>query len=267
MNTPTAARTQASESSHWYFPDGTPAYTVLAKGTGLPRPTTLRDARQLGLLPSTTTILKALDKPALTSWLIENACLAVLTTPRPPEESLDAFVKRVLQEDRVQDEESQRAKDLGTGIHDAMEAAFKGEHVQEDLLSWVSPACEFVKNMCPTVVALETVLVGQGYAGRTDFIGDDGECELMLDWKSAKKLPERGAWVEHRWQLASYAMARSRHSSRRIRTGNVYISTTEMGRFAYFDNPPWEIDYACGFAPLVQVWSHLNNYRLPSMLT
>jgi len=49
---------------------------------GEPRPTTLRDARKLGLLPSVTNILNVIAKPELTAWLQEQAVMAALTLPR-----------------------------------------------------------------------------------------------------------------------------------------------------------------------------------------
>ena len=49
---------RAAESVHWYRGDnGQPQYTVKAKD-GSDRPTTLRDARKLNLVPSVTTVMK-----------------------------------------------------------------------------------------------------------------------------------------------------------------------------------------------------------------
>ena len=78
------------DSAHWYQRDGVPLHTVLS-AKGEPRPTTLRDARKLGLLPSVTNILGVIAKPGLTSWLQEQAVLAALTLPRIEGESEDAF--------------------------------------------------------------------------------------------------------------------------------------------------------------------------------
>ena len=65
---------RASESQHWYDRNGTPAYSVIAKN-GVPRPTTLRDARKLNLVPSVTTILNVAAKPALEAWKLNQICL------------------------------------------------------------------------------------------------------------------------------------------------------------------------------------------------
>ena len=61
------AKDHASEAGHWYTRSGDPMYTIMGKSTGKPRNTTLRDARELNLVPSVTTILNVAAKPALTN--------------------------------------------------------------------------------------------------------------------------------------------------------------------------------------------------------
>ena len=66
----------AAESTHWYAQDGSPAYTQIiasGKNKGKERPTTIRDAKKLSLVPSVTTLLGIMDKPALTHWKINQA--------------------------------------------------------------------------------------------------------------------------------------------------------------------------------------------------
>jgi len=59
---------RSAESVHWYrADDGKPQYTVPAKDGSL-RPTTLRDARKMNLLPSVTTVMKIAAKPAINVW-------------------------------------------------------------------------------------------------------------------------------------------------------------------------------------------------------
>ena len=57
------------KSAHWYSAAGQACHEVPNKSKpGTSRPTTLRDARTMKLLPSVTTILGLLDKPQLTDW-------------------------------------------------------------------------------------------------------------------------------------------------------------------------------------------------------
>jgi len=262
----TNARTTPTESSHWYKPDGTPAYEVeRADGKGM-RKTTLADARKLNLLPSVTTILKLLHKQALVDWLIEQAVLSVLTTPRNPGETDDAFVQRVLHTERVQDQESQKARDRGTEIHQSLEALFQGKEISKDIDPWVRPAFDAVCQY-GRLVATEAVLVGDGYAGRTDLVQECPTCWWIWDFKSAKKLPKDKAWPEHRLQASAYAAAWYKKVKNvsvqfhNIRTGNLYISTIEPGAFLICEHEPWFETYADGWEPLVKHWQWANNYR------
>lgn len=268
----TSANAPRSESSHWYYPDGRPCYEV-PKASGKPgemRAATLADARKLNLLPGVTTILKILHKEALVNWLCEQACLAVLTTPRTEQESLDQFVERVLKTERVQDQESQVARDRGTQIHDALDAYFQGRPVDDEIKPWIMPAALAIAAR-GELVATEKVLVGDGYAGRTDLIQRTENDWWLWDWKSAKKLPDPkkgGAWKEHVLQAAAYANAYgllidqdSSGEQIGIRTGNVYISTLEQGRFVICEHDTWGAAYAYGFAPLLTHWQWANNYK------
>lgn len=256
---PTAARIRSNgDSSHWYHADGRPCYEIQkVTGPGT-RPTTLADARKLNLLPSVTTILKVLHKQALVEWLCEQAVLAAMTSPRLPGEADDAFIERVLRKERQQDQESAKARELGTDIHNAMERLLDGGMIDPELHGWCLPAYKAIAER-GSVLAIEKCLVGAGYAGKTDLIQETDEAIWLWDWKTAKKLPTKGAWSEHRLQLAAYAAACPwRHKP--VRTGNVYISTLNMGQFVIAEHEPWEPVFELGFKPLVTHWQWANNY-------
>lgn len=223
------------------------------------RPTTLRDARKLGLLPSVTTILKILHKQALVDWLINQSVMTVLTAPRKAGEDIDAFVHRVLVSEAQQDAESQKARDLGTDIHAALEAALQGKPVDDERLRGYIEGPLAKLREVGSVVATEKILVGDGYAGKTDAILGASGLEILVDFKTAKKLPEKGSWPEHRLQLAAYAKAWAKDHGG-AGTANLYISTTEPGKFVYYENLDWEGDYERGFRPFVQHWQWATGY-------
>lgn len=256
----TNARPLSSDAAHYYTLDGNPCYEVQAKNGNM-RATTLADARKLNLLPSVTTILKVLHKQGLVDWLIEQACLAVLTAPKLEGESLDAFVQRVLHTEKQQDQESQVARDKGTAIHAALEDMFQGDLVDPELEQWCKPAyLEIFKR--GRTLGVETCVVGDGYAGKVDLVQENGDVWIW-DWKTTKKLP-KAAWNEHVLQGAGYAAAYARRGTTgegRIHTGNVYISTINPGEFIVCEHEPWEQTYMQGFRPLVQFWQFLNDYR------
>jgi hypothetical protein len=259
----TTAKPISSEGSHFYFPDGKPCYEVPyadpRKGN---RKTTLADARKLGLLPSVTTILKVLHREALVNWLIEQACLAVLTSPRQDGEDLDAFVQRILHTDRVQDQEAEAARDRGTAIHNAIEARFAGEPVDEAIWPLAQPAYAEIEKR-GRVIGVETCVAGQGYAGKVDLV-QENDAIWIWDWKTTKKLP-RAAWKEHVLQGAAYAAAyaaRGTTGDLHIRTGNVYIDSS-TGEFIVCEHEEnWVAVYEKGFWPLVKVWQYLNSYSV-----
>lgn len=263
----TNANVRKADSSHWYYQDGKPCFELPKKdGTGMKVPT-LADARKLNLVPSVTTILKVVHKEGLVNWLIEQAVLAVLTTPRKPDETEDAYTKRVLSEERVQDEETEIARDRGTEIHAALADLFRGETITDDLKPWVMPVYERVRQG-RQVVAVEKPLVGTGYAGTADLILSESICTFDLwDWKTTKNLPEKESWPEHRLQLAAYARAWQQENWDRqnnicvVRVGNAYISTVEPGQFKIFQSEWWINDYDQGFMPLVSFWQWSKGYK------
>lgn len=112
---------------------------------------TLREARELKLLPSVTSVLSVIDKPELNNWRVEQAIKAALTLPRerqafddwivsvfpngfdgysitdlllragamPPRyvDGEDSFAQRVLADAEAQ---ANKAAEFGTRIHDAI---------------------------------------------------------------------------------------------------------------------------------------------------
>lgn len=245
------------EQGHWYTPQGEAKHWVEKKDGSGNRPTTIADARKLGLLPSVTTVLNALAKPALTKWLIDTAVNAVLTTPRQPGEDLDAFKARALTVDA--EEEASKARDLGTDIHQAIEDGCAGKQVPDDLLRVAKPALDFIRSL-GEIVASEIVLVGEGYAGKCDLIVRSKDGLGVTDVKSCKKLP-KSSWPDHRLQTAAYAAAYQ--TAAVAWTGNLYVctSTDALGQFVFDLQTDWLDTYENGFVPLLKTWMWMNNFR------
>ena len=255
----TVAKVQNGFGSHWYRPDGTPAHFVERSDGQGTRPATLRDAKKLGLLPSPTSILKVLRAPQLEAWLQEQCCLAVLTTPRKPGEELDAFVKRVLHEERQQDEQAQKARDLGTAIHDGIEGVLTGrKECPPELVPFVAPAIAEM-NQFGELKATEEVVVGDRCAGRLDarFWDDNALRMTVCDIKTTGSVPKYGSYLEHKLQLSFYAQALEPCA---IQTANVYISTKEPGLVVVDVHKDWRETYENGFKPLLDYWCFANNY-------
>jgi len=121
----TAKEPRASESNHWYTRDGIPRYTVIGKN-GKERNTTLRDARTESLVPSVTTVLNVMAKPALIQWSQKQVLLAALTLPRINDESEDDYINRIMVDSK---EQGRAAADAGTDIHASIQGFYEGEAV------------------------------------------------------------------------------------------------------------------------------------------
>jgi hypothetical protein len=107
--------THIAESLHWYTRDGEPAYEVPAAKGGM-RPTTLRDARKLNLVPSVTTIIRCAAAPGLELWKANQLMMAALTLPRRDGEAEKDWLSRVVQDSK---EQARKAAARGTAIHAA----------------------------------------------------------------------------------------------------------------------------------------------------
>jgi hypothetical protein len=256
------ARVAKLESSHWYSRDGKPCHEQLTK-KGTPTPTTLRHAKVQALLPSVTSILSIADKPALTAWKIEQACLAVLTAPRKDGEEVDAFVKRVLQEERQQDEVATAAADLGTRIHASIATLLNGEQPDSELEPYWHPASAWLDDaMGICCNHIEEIVVGDGYAGCCDLRGAlmDGTL-VVVDWKSTKKIPDE-PYAEHCEQVSAYAAAwpAAAMNLDKCRAFIGYISTTEPGQFTALEVTDLEHHYRHGFLPCLELWIKRKQY-------
>lgn len=135
--------THAADAGHWYYPDGRPAYTIIGKN-GKERPTTLRDARRLGLLPSVTMIANEGAKPGLENWKQRQVLMASLTLPHIDGETDDAWVERILTDSK---EEGEKAADRGTQIHAAIQAGFEGKPVPSELMKYYLAVKELLDNL------------------------------------------------------------------------------------------------------------------------
>src|SRR3974390_2135758 len=145
------------ENAHWYRRDGEPLHSVPA-ASGELRPTTVRDARKLGLLPSVTNVLGVISKPELVEWKMTQAVLAALTLPRLAGEELGVFAKRV-----VEDAQSQvrGAAEFGTAFHAGAERVAKSLEVDQTgaYAAWLNLFRDWFQANCVRVVWTERVLV------------------------------------------------------------------------------------------------------------
>lgn len=188
----------AAESGHWYHRDGSPCYEIEGKN-GKMRPTTLRDARKLHLLPSVTSIIRLAAAPGLVNWQIDQAILASLTLPRIDGETDEQFVARVKKDAA---EQALRARERGTLIHAWVQRWFETQEADDEAL----PFCESAGRTIEAECGCQEWVSESAFA--TDRFG--GKCDLhcpgfLIDIKTTDKdIGNLKLWPEHEMQLAAY---------------------------------------------------------------
>jgi hypothetical protein len=245
-----------AESGHWYTKQGTPAYTTIGK-TG-ERPTTLRDAKKDGLIPSTTTIINVLDKQGLTNWKMQQVLLSALTLPREPQESEQEWLVRVMKDSR---ETGYQAANRGTQIHGIIQNWFEQIYMPErpnylDAIdSTLKSAFGEQAWLCEKSFAHHL-----GYGGRVDLMSKpiNGKgTGFVVDFKTKDTdLDKVDVYFEHELQLASY---REGLNLPNARCAIVFVNgTTNQVKLVEIEESQLQKSWDC-FQHLLRVYQIKNN--------
>lgn len=214
----------AKESGHWYTKTGEPAYTQPNKSKGGERPTTIKDAKKHGLLPSVTTIMSIIAKPGLEIWKQNQILHAAATLPKIEGESVDDWCKRVVADSQ---EQGRDARDKGTEIHGAIERYFLGFDYNLEYVKEVELVRSLLHDLGIKHVATEKSFANtdHGFAGKIDFVGEDSDgFPVIIDFKTTdfKDKKSKYHWPEMGCQLAAYSVGLRHHGVARLL--NVFIS-------------------------------------------
>jgi len=189
-----------SESGHFYLPNGDTAYRIVGKN-GKERNTTVKDAREHGLLPSVTTIIGCASKPALDVWKQQQAILSALTLPRLDGESEEDWLSRVVADSK---ETAKQAAERGTQIHGVIEAFYEGIYIPE-----LPPYVRAVENAInehfgSQLWISEKSFAYGGFGGKCDLVAKSG---FVVDFKTTEKdLDKLDYFFDHQMQLSAYRM-------------------------------------------------------------
>jgi hypothetical protein len=210
---------RASESSHWYDKDGNPCYTVIAKN-GEPRPTTLRDAKKSGLVPSVTTIIKLLANPGIDYYKQEQTILACLTLPKHSEESDDDYISRIIVDSKSH---AKNAADDGTKIHTSIESFYlKQSYEHEETVLAADKA--LTEHFGKQVWVPEKTFARDGFAGKTDLSASG----IIVDTKTKEMdVGDKPAIYDaYPMQLAAYRAGLGMPDAR---GANLFVSRNKPG--------------------------------------
>jgi hypothetical protein len=249
---------RASESQHWYDKSGKPMYSVKAKD-GSDRPTTLRDAKKHGYLPSVTTIMGVMAKPGLEAWKMNQMMMAALTLPRAEGEPEDQFISRIQRDSK---EQAKMAAERGTAIHEALETFYDGvmhaQYADHQLGVDKTVREVFGDPQWHTETAFASKL---GYGGKLDLYSKDGN-GIVVDFKTKEfeQFSDITMYDELPMQLIAYAMGLEMPLAR---CANVFVSVTRPGLVFVKEWTPEELDRAWRmFEALLEFWyakTGLNN--------
>ena len=242
----------ATEGGHWYTKAGEQAYTTSNKSKpGTERPTTLRDARKLLLLPSVTGIIDLTAKPALERWKQEQILLSALTLPKVPGEHLDDFAVRVREDSK---EQAKVARETGTAIHGSLELAFQGKSYQGHERVVAGVKCALVSHFGLQKWKPERSFAHPlGYGGKVDLWSD----ATVIDYKAKEKFAKKMAYDEHAMQLNAYRHGLGLPTAR---IANVFVSWTGEVEIHEWDDEAENERYWGMFQDLLRYWQKFKKY-------
>jgi hypothetical protein len=246
-----------SESCHYYYKDGSPAYTIVGKN-GKERPPTIREVKSLGLFPSVTQVLKIRANPGLDQWKRKNLLLAAATLPHLDGESADDWCKRVEQD---AGEQSRKAIQLGVDIHKALEHAYGNALFDLTYL----PHVEFTQKAIFDTFGEQEWKAEKSFAAESRFYGGKTDLhspDVMIDFKTTAfdeakwDRKEVGGYKTDLMQISAY---REELCSPNARGANVYVSTTVPGLVRIKEWTQEELEYGFRlFCRYLEAWREEN---------
>ena len=255
------------DSGHWYDAEGNPAYTQPnASKPGETRPSTLRDAKKLDLVPSVTGIIKMAAKPALERWKLQQLMMAALTLPAIDGESVSDYEARLWEDSNAQ---AKNARDKGAEIHGYVESFFTdGSNDENPYVVAVDRAICGAFSPQEEWLPEKSFASGLGFGGKVDLHSK----KVIIDYKTKdftesdmfrkKKDGSKGApisftYLENKMQLSAY---RKGLGLPKAVIANVYIARelqadgTALVKVEIHDDDKWP-EFEC----LLKYWKLVNN--------
>ena len=252
--------------AHYYDPQGQPAYTQIVasgKNKGKERDTTLRDARKFNLVPSVTTVLSILDKPALTSWKVKNA---LHKFGWEIAQWLPAMVrKRFITQYKITEPDMEDKAKRGSEIHAAIEKWLLGGGIDEGYEPYITIVekvfAQLDIKLTDDIRPEYSFTAKEGYGGAIDLPVFELE-GIILDFKTkdmdAKKAEGQLAYDEHAAQLAAYRVGVGRPNARCF---NLFLSRDNPEVYKLHEWTEEEVQHGENiFFGCLSLWKTLKKY-------
>jgi hypothetical protein len=238
-----------NEAGHWYTKLGEPAYQIIGKN-GNKRNTNVKDARELGLVPSVTTIIGQLKQIGLERWKNEQLLLAALTLPRYDNEAESDWLERVMADSRSTGKE---AAERGNRMHGVLENFYRRKEIGIIPFYAIEVDRTITAHFGQQQWAAEASFASpQGFGGKIDLNGSN----VVIDFKSkVGDISKTKPYFEQIMQLAAYRVGLGMPDAR---CANVYFN--EQGDVTLIEHTPDQLDdaFSC-FQCLLQYYKIKNN--------
>ena len=240
---------------HFYTKDGKTAYEVQTSDGKKTRPTTVRDARKNGWVPSVTTVISQIAKPGLDYWKQTQLLDVVENNPDLIGKSL-AWKENVIQ---ISNKENSKYSEAGTKIHDKLEKFYKTYQLDESDRELLLPVIEAVGSIYKTKSwePEKSFVSKEGFGGKIDMWHADG---YIIDFKTktGPKVGKSSLYKDYAMQLAAYR----RGTQISALCYNIVISSTHPGEIYIHKWSEEELEVAeQQFMLLLEYWKLTNNYR------
>jgi len=281
---------------HWYDSDGRLHTTVINQAavkrgddnTG--RNATIKDARKNGWFPGWTAIGGMLDKPALNAWKKAEFKRVMEEEPRcGDDETWAEYWRRI--EEKLR-HELEKYAELGSKVHGWIEDLLdpKWEHERNEINTpWLKMFEQWRDRNVSEVIASEMTFCSPewGYGGTIDLQYTNWQDQFAIaDFKTKRTKPGEKViqYNENKRQLVAYALGirkiewgvqpaafgpEDANDSRCFFKdsfpvlGNLYLSTTEPGRWEYIEVKPEEIpNLILDVRDLTRLWQRENKFNM-----
>jgi hypothetical protein len=250
--------------AHWYSRSGELISEIAMTTKAGMRPTDIRDARKLDLVPSVTTVLDVVDKPSIRQWSHEQVVKACISEPYLDSQDTEQdYTSRILAK---ADEYRRYTADFGTEIHNQVCRMLGGamRPVNEMTFLTAKPiaerVCEWLRENDYEVIDTERTVVNEdlGLAGTIDLRSLRHGKKVIADFKSNEFETESKCpfYREHQWQAALYDCILDHWADERH---IIYVSRKKIGLVvAKVCTEPTKNDEAA--LAIYEAWKKVNSW-------